>query len=85
MAEFRAEWPDKPWITTGSAMMVDGKRQWVTYRALDVDDSDFERIGTDYEAQHPISVGHVGNAEVRFFRQRPIVDFAVEWMEHNRG
>jgi aminoglycoside 3-N-acetyltransferase len=85
LAEFRSDWPDKPWITTGSAMLVEGKRQWVSYRALDIDDSDFEQLGADYEAKHPVTKGKVGNAEVRFFRQRPIVDFAVEWIALHRG
>ena len=85
MAEFRAEWPGKPYIKTGSAMWVNGERQWVEYEALDIDDDDFEQIGAAYEAQYLIKLGKVGNAEVRFFRQRPIVDFAVEWMEQHRG
>lgn len=85
MAEFRADWPDKPWMTTGSAMLVNGERQWVAYDGLDIDGSDFEQLGAAYESQHPIRRGKVGNAEVRFFKQRPIVDFAVEWMEYNRG
>ena len=85
MAEFRAEWPGKPYVNTGSAMLINGERQWVTYEALDIDDDDFEQIGADYEAQHPIKKGKVGNADVRFLKQRPIVDFAVEWMEQHRG
>ena len=85
LAEFRSDWPGKPRVKTGSAMLVDGKRQWVAYEGLDINSDDFEQLGTDYEARHPVQRGKVGNAEVRFFRQRPIVDFAVEWIPQHRG
>ncbi len=86
MAEFRTDWPGKPFITTGSAILVNGERQWVSYPALDIDSSDFEQLGAAYEAAYPaaVRVGKVGNATARFFRQRPIVDFAVEWIKTHR-
>jgi aminoglycoside 3-N-acetyltransferase len=85
LAEYRAEWPGKPRITEGTTMLVDGVPQWVTFDMLRLEDEDFETIGVAYEAQHGIQPGKVGNATARFFRQRPIVDFAVEWMTLHRA
>jgi len=84
LAEYRATWPGKRTFQEGTAMMVDGVRQWVTFEMLDLDSDDFNTIGEAYEAEHPILRAHVGNAEVRFLKQRPLIDFAVEWMETHR-
>jgi aminoglycoside 3-N-acetyltransferase len=83
-AEFLAHWPGKRWVQSGSAMLVDGVRQWVNYERLDVDWSDFPAIGDSYEAEHNIPRGRVGLAEVRFMKQRPLIDYAVKWMEAHR-
>jgi len=56
--------------TTGSAMLVDGRREWVTYLGWEDGGKDFYEIGA---------------AEARFFRQRPVVDFGVEWMRRYRS
>lgn len=84
LAEFRAEYPGKRNIRTGSAMLVDGRRQWVAYETLDSDDSDFREIGAAFDSEHNITVQRINSAEVRFFRQRLVVDFAVKWMEQHR-
>jgi aminoglycoside 3-N-acetyltransferase len=84
MAEWRANWPGKKTFRDGTAMYVDGARQWVEFDALDFDDRDFERIGDAYEAEHGIPRGRVGSAEVRFVKQRPLIDYAVQWIEKNR-
>jgi aminoglycoside 3-N-acetyltransferase len=51
---------------------------------VDLNTDDFDTIGDAYEAENNIPRGRVGNAEVRFMKQRPLLDFAVEWMEKNR-
>lgn len=84
MAEHRANWPSKTYLTQGSAIVVEGQRQWISYTALDLNDDDFATLGDAYEAEHGIPRGHVGQAEVRFMRQRPLVDYGVTWMERNR-
>jgi aminoglycoside 3-N-acetyltransferase len=86
LAEHRAEYPSKRYNQQGSAMLVDGKRQWVTFRELAYDDDDFVQLGTDFEAAHPeaVTVGRIGNAEVRTMQMRALVDFGVQWMEANR-
>jgi aminoglycoside 3-N-acetyltransferase len=85
LAETRAAYAGKRYVPAGSAMLVDGQRQWVTYQSLDLRDDDFVAVGAAFEAAHGVPVQNINGAEVRFFRQRPLVDFAVRWMEENRG
>ncbi len=84
LAENRATWANKTYIPEGTAILVDGVRQWVEFDMLQIDNDDFNLIGTAYEHQIGLQHGKVGEATVRFFRQRPLIDFAVEWMQHNR-
>jgi aminoglycoside 3-N-acetyltransferase len=84
LAEFRANYPGKRTIATGSALLVDGRRQWVTYETPETDSDDFGEIGDAFDAAHNIAIRHINEAQVRFFRQRLVVDFAVAWMEQHR-
>ncbi len=54
LAEHRADWPGKRSMKNGCAMMVEGRRRWVEYEALDVDSGDFDALGRDYEVEHPV-------------------------------
>jgi aminoglycoside 3-N-acetyltransferase len=62
-----------------------GKRTWTSYEEIDWDEEPFDRIGKDYEATGSVKRTKIGGAETRLFRQRPAVDFAVEWLEKARG
>jgi aminoglycoside 3-N-acetyltransferase len=84
LAENRANWSGKLFIHEGTAMMVKGVREWVSFKMMSLDTDDFNTIGNAYESQAGIQRGQVGEAVVRLLRQRPLVDFAVEWMEANR-
>lgn len=84
LAENRAGYPSKRTVQESSAMLVDGVRRWVTYSTLEVDDHDFVDLGKDYEQESGLPVYQVGGAEVRFFKQRPFVDWAAAWMEQHR-
>jgi aminoglycoside 3-N-acetyltransferase len=82
LAEYRARYVGKREIEQGAAILRRGVRKWAVYRDLDLRADDFVTIG---KAFHPRGRhGRVGCAEARLFRQREIVDFAVEWMEANR-
>lgn len=83
LAEYRNNLP-KRMIREGTSMLVDGVRQWVEYDMLDITDEDFAIIGDAYEAAHNIPRGRVGRGEAHFMKQRPLVDFAVTWMEKHR-
>ena len=85
LAEFRATYPGKRNLRTGSAMLIDGQRQWVAYDTMETYTDDFGAIGDAFDAAHGIAIQSVGAAPVRFFRQRPLVDFAIGWMERHRG
>lgn len=85
LAELRASWPSKRFVQQGTALRVNGQRQWVHYPELDFNDDDFPQLGEAYEAEHGIPRGQVGQAEVHFMQQRPLVDWAVGWIERNRS
>lgn len=84
LAENRATWPGKFFIPEATAMLVENAREWVSFKMLALETDDFNAVGEAYEAQAGIRRGRVGQAEVRLIRQRPLIDFAVEWMEVNR-
>ncbi len=84
LAENRANWAGKLFIQEATAMLVRGVREWVSFKMLALEMDDFNTLGDAYEAQAGLARGRVGQAEVRLIRQRPLIDFAVEWMEVNR-
>ncbi|MBZ0299786.1 MAG: AAC(3) family N-acetyltransferase [Anaerolineae bacterium] len=85
LADYRARWLGKMPEYNGSAMWVDGKRQWVTYYDESVVAEDFEMLGSDFEAEtDAVKITMVGAAVLRVMRQRVLVDYAVRWMEAHR-
>jgi aminoglycoside 3-N-acetyltransferase len=84
LAEYRTAYAGKHTIRSGSAMYVDGRREWVWYETLSTNPDDFDDVGAAFDTAHNVQIQHIGNADVRFFRQRPLVDFAAAWMERNR-
>lgn len=85
LAETRADFTSKKFTEESSAMMVNGKRAWVTYHTQVVEDEDFLEIGAAFDHAYHVQVHKIGHADVKFFRQRDLVDFATEWMNHNRS
>ena len=71
--------------TEHSAVLEDGKRVWKAYETLYVDGEDFTQIGEDFEKSHTVHTVQIGNATVKLMSQRRIVDYAVKWIEENRG
>ncbi len=84
LAEYRANLPAKPPIHEGSAMLVDGQREWVEYEMFRIDDEDFPQIGAAFSQAKGQTDGIVGLAATILVKQRPLVDFAIKWMETNR-
>lgn len=84
LAEYRADFNTKVWLNEACAMLVDGERQWVEFDMHDLDDEDFPQIGADFAKEHGQTEGKVGLADAILVKQRPLVDFAVGWMEANR-
>ena len=47
---------------------------------------DFGKIGEEFEAQaETLRIAKIGYGEGRLFRQRPLVDYAVKWIEEHRA
>ncbi|UCH25593.1 MAG: AAC(3) family N-acetyltransferase [Trueperaceae bacterium] len=84
LAEYRADYPGKREVRAASAMLVDGSRRWLEYQGLELSTDDFDQIGGAFDIAHGIAVTRMIDAEVRHFRQRALVDFAVVWMEAHR-
>lgn len=84
LADERATYPSKRNVNESSAVMIDGKREWVTYSTLYVDGEDFEEIGSAFEEQCEVQETYIGGALVKAMSQRELVDFATEWIENNR-
>jgi aminoglycoside 3-N-acetyltransferase len=84
LAETKANFPTKKFTNESSAILVNGKREWVTYSTQAVDDEDFIRLGEEYDKEMNIKVHKIGNADIRFMRQKPLVDWSTNWMEINR-
>ncbi|WP_438496890.1 aminoglycoside N(3)-acetyltransferase [Paenibacillus sp. IHBB 3054] len=80
LAEARADFPGKHMVDESSAVLVDGRREWLTYSTQAVDDSDFVTLGNEYEQEINLKIHHIGNAEIRLLAQRPLVDWATDWM-----
>ena len=86
LAEYRAAWPGQRTIPFGSPVTIGGKRQWLVVDDLAFDDSDFARIGADFERDTGlVAVGRVARAAARLMPQRALVDHAAGWMERHRG
>jgi len=85
LAEHRADYPSKRFIDEGAPVLLNGRREWAIIHDLDYDDEDFPRIGEAFERETGLArVGQVGRGLARLLPMRPLVDFAVGWMEAHR-
>jgi aminoglycoside 3-N-acetyltransferase len=85
LAEYRADYPGKEWVTQGAPVMVGGERRWVTFDDLEGDSDDFVEIGEAFADTGAERRGLVGSGEGRLMGVRNLVDFAAEWMTSHRG
>ena len=87
LAEYRADFPTKRVVPAGAPISQAGSRTWTTFEDINIDASDFDRIGEDFmqsDAGKVVQHGTVGNANCQLMPQRAMVDFAVDWIEQNR-
>ena len=87
LAEYRADFPTKRVVQEGAPISQAGSRVWSTFENIDVDASDFDRIGADFLCSTDgrlVKRGKVGIANCQLMPQRAVVDFAVDWIEKNR-
>ena len=88
LAEHRATFPTKRVIQQGAPISTSNSRRWATFEDVDIDSSDFDRIGEDFlrsDAGHVVRRGRVGLADCQLVPQRDVVDFTVGWLEENRS
>lgn len=86
LAEYRAAYPGKRESKNHAPIMLAGRREWVTARDIELDCSDFERIGESFErSTGKVRRGRVGDAVAQLMPQRDLVDSAAAWMEQHRG
>ena len=68
--------PSQETIPAGAPIVVDGVRQWVSYREPDIDEGDFDEAGAAFERQDTTTrIGLVGQARCTLLCVRPLVDF----------
>ena len=89
LAESRADFASKKFITAGAPLRVQTpaglvEQRWVQYTDLDYDESDFETLGAAFEQTGAVKIGKVGLATCRLMPQQALVDFGIEWLEKNR-
>ena len=88
LAEYRADFSSKRVVEEGAPILQAGSSTWTTFENIDVDDSDFDRLGEDFsgsDAGKLVQHGKVGIADCQLMPQRAVVDYAVNWLEKNRG
>lgn len=84
LAETRAEWAGKRRTEEISWLREDGGRREVRSRPIAFRDSDFEEIGSAFEAGGHVARRSLGDGEVALFALRDLVAFAVPWIEGHR-
>ena len=88
LAEHRATFPTKRVIQQGAPIATADSRRWATFEDVDIDSSDFDRIGEDFlrsEGGDVVRRGRVGLADCQLMLQRDVVDFTVSWLEEKRS
>lgn len=85
LAEYRADYPGKQFRQSSAPVRLNGERQWVVFRDVELDSSAFARIGEQFAgAAGLVKAGKVGGGTALLMPQRQLVDFAVRWMEQHR-
>lgn len=84
LAEYRADVPSERAVTQ-APIRRDGERVTVTLDDIETNTDDFEQLGAAFERAVGVEAGPVGETEATLLNQPQLVDFAVEWMEKNRG
>ena len=75
----------RPPVRTYRCVVASGEdRNWVAYKDVVLDDSDFHILGVEFDKSVILDRGQVGIADCRLMPLRQIVDFASHWMRENR-
>lgn len=72
----------------GAAMLIEGKRQWVTFDMLNVDSDRFLEIGNAFEKAHSehVHYGKLGQASTKIISMKPLIEYGITWLNnHAKG
>lgn len=86
LAEYRTEYKGRKEIQQQAPVLVQGSKQWITYRDYNISSDDFDKLGQDYELTNSsiFARGHIRQASCFLAPQRALVDYAAEWLRTKR-
>ncbi|MNW26921.1 SPBc2 prophage-derived aminoglycoside N(3')-acetyltransferase-like protein YokD [compost metagenome] len=86
LAEYRADFAGKEEQEILAPVLQQGTKQWVKRRDINITSDDFDRLGADFEREHPDDAQRmeIGKASCFLGRQRTLVDYAQGWLPVNR-
>jgi aminoglycoside 3-N-acetyltransferase len=85
LAEYRYR-PSPPLQTYACVVTgADGRRRWVSYQDVVLDDREFEVMGQSMEWESGLLTGNVGNAFCRLAALPFVVSFAADWLSRARA
>jgi aminoglycoside 3-N-acetyltransferase len=67
-------------VHNGAPLWVDGRREWVSWQEPTVDDTDFARIGEQFDQTGEVRRATIGSAQCRSMEFVGLVDFAQRWL-----
>ena len=86
LAEYRCKSAHDRVCQIGFPLEFEGKVSWEVYADVFHSDQDFSEIGSAFAAEDDSVHGAtIGSAVSQLFSQRRAVDYAVTWMDANRG
>lgn len=83
LSEYRATSPKAEKL--GAPILKKGIRVWQEYNDIEMNSDLFEEMGNDFERHSKVTIGYIGTAESKLFRQRAAVDFGQSWINDKRA
>ncbi|CAI6080624.1 aminoglycoside N(3)-acetyltransferase [Cohnella sp. JJ-181] len=77
--------PGMPRKRMGTAVLMNGVREWRWFEDFAYDADDFARIGIPFDKSGHVASGRIGEAECRLFGVRQAADAAERWLRANRN
>jgi len=86
LAEYLSDFPGKKIRKNIAPILEDGKRVWVESDDLEDMTEDFDKAGDAFllSKKELATIKNIGQARSQLFRQKDLVDFAIDWFKENR-